>query len=427
MKRSIVWFRTNLRIDDNRPLLEAISQSDEVIPVFVLDETMFLTTNYESKKMGTFRLKFLIECLDELNHALTERGSQLLVLRGNSTEEILKLVKKYRIQSVYAEFPVAYEERKQQEELEKELWKEKSLLKTFLTNYLLDEKELPFPASKVPDVFSNFRKKVEKECLINSYDLAPAKISSPKFLPDYKLPELEELNRLEISSQTAFPFKGGLVSGKKRLTNYLYETKLIEHYKKTRNELIGSDYSTKLSPYLSFGCLSPREIYQEVKAYEASICKNESTYWVIFELWWREYFYWVMRKYDSKLFRINGIKEKSPVDRIVNIPLLNRWKQGKTGNDFIDANMNELNATGFMSNRGRQNVASYLVNDLQIDWRYGAAYFEEMLIDYDVCSNWGNWAYIAGVGNDPRGHRFFNVAKQAETYDNEYTYRKLWL
>ena len=107
--------------------------------------------------------------------------------------------------------------------------------------------------------------------------------------------------------------------------------------------------------------------------------------------------------------------------------LLNKWVDGKTDNDFINANMIELKMTGFMSNRGRQNIASYLCNDLKLDWRYGAAYFEQQLIDYDVCRNWGNWAYLAGVGNDPRGNRYFNIEKQANDYDLKKEYRNLWL
>ncbi len=102
------------------------------------------------------------------------------------------------------------------------------------------------------------------------------------------------------------------------------------------------------------------------------------------------------------------------------------WKEGKTGDSFVDANMRELAATGWMSNRGRQNVASYLIHDMQVDWLLGAAYFESQLIDYDPCSNYGNWAYIAGVGNDPRPVRKFNTAKQAQDYDPQRTYRKLW-
>ena len=134
-----------------------------------------------------------------------------------------------------------------------------------------------------------------------------------------------------------------------------------------------------------------------------------------------------MKKYGNKLFRLSGLKGKItlPVMRDENV--LQSWINGETGNDFIDANMLELRNTGFMSNRGRQNVASYFCHDLKQDWRIGAAYFEHQLIDYDVSSNWGNWAYIAGVGNDPRPNRYFNIDKQANDYDADKSYRKLWI
>ena len=425
MKRALVWFKTNLRVEDNRPLIEAIAHNDEVIPVYIFDPMIFEQTNYQTKKMGLFRLKFLMECLEDLNQALTEKGTHLVIIQGEPKTEISKLVQKYKAQEVYAEFPIAYEEQKLQEQVEKELWKEDAILKTYLTNYLLDEKDLPFPVSKLPDVFTDFRKKVERECAVHEPIKCPNKINSP-LLHAFEIPHFEELTGLRVDERTAFPFKGGLFSAKERLNYYLYESNQIEHYKKTRNGMLGADYSTKFSAWLAFGCLSPKEIYAAVSVYEQTVHKNDSTYWVIFELWWREYFYWVMRKYGTKLFQLNGIKNQSPIQRRLDLEKLNLWKTGQTGNAFIDANMKELNTTGFMSNRGRQNVASYLVNDLQIDWRYGAAYFEEQLIDYDVCSNWGNWAYISGVGNDPRGHRVFNVLKQADDYDKNGEFRNCW-
>ena len=134
-----------------------------------------------------------------------------------------------------------------------------------------------------------------------------------------------------------------------------------------------------------------------------------------------------MRKYGEKFFFSNGIKAQSPLVRKIQMEQINIWKNGQTGNEFVDANMRELMCTGFMSNRGRQNVASYFCNDMQLDWRFGAAYFEEQLLDYDVCSNWCNWAYIAGVGNDPKGHRTFNLEKQAKEYDKFNNYRTLWI
>ena len=135
----------------------------------------------------------------------------------------------------------------------------------------------------------------------------------------------------------------------------------------------------------------------------------------------------MMKKHNQEFFLQFGIKgENSHLHHHQSVAF-EKWKNGETGNRFIDANMLELKLTGFMSNRGRQNVASYLHHDLQSDWRYGAAYFEEQLIDYNVCSNWGNWAYLAGVGNDPRGNRKFDTEKQAKEYDGNEVYRNYWL
>jgi deoxyribodipyrimidine photo-lyase len=135
----------------------------------------------------------------------------------------------------------------------------------------------------------------------------------------------------------------------------------------------------------------------------------------------------MMKKHKHSFFMQQGIKAAGKTIIEHNPILFNNWINGKTGNDFIDANMLELKLTGFMSNRGRQNVASYLCHQLKLDWRWGAAYFEQQLIDYDVCSNWGNWAYLAGVGNDPRGSRVFNTEKQADEYDKNKLYRAMWL
>jgi deoxyribodipyrimidine photo-lyase len=211
------------------------------------------------------------------------------------------------------------------------------------------------------------------------------------------------------------------------LNYYFKETKLISKYKETRNELIGTDYSSKFSPWLANGCLSPREIYYDLKKYEEKFGANESTYWLIFELLWRDYFRFMMKKHRHQFFLQTGIKPTDSPTNQNNQELLNQWINGNTGVDFIDANMIELKLTGFMSNRGRQNVASYFCNELNMDWRLGASYFEEQLIDYDVCSNWGNWAYLAGVGNDPRTHRYFNIEKQAKEYDKNSIFRDLWL
>jgi deoxyribodipyrimidine photo-lyase len=163
-----------------------------------------------------------------------------------------------------------------------------------------------------------------------------------------------------------------------------------------------------------------------VKRYEVERIANDSTYWLIFELLWRDYFRFVFKKYGNRFFREEGLAERKP-DTRWNEKLFWNWVNGQTGNAFVDANMRELRLTGFMSNRGRQNVASFLVKDLKLDWVAGAAWFEHALIDYDVHSNWGNWAYVAGVGNDPRENRYFNTQKQAAMYDPDGSYTNHWL
>ena len=428
MKRAIVWFKTDLRLNDNETLVQAINYSDEVIPVYCLDEAHFKTSELGFNKTGNFRTQFLLESLIDLDKNLRAIGSGLILIKGKPEIEIIKLAQKYQVQKVFAKKEVAFEELKTQDSVEKELVKINCLLETYSTSTLYHPQDLPFTINDIPDIFTNFRKRIEKECSIRAVFEQPKIINSPSIEP-LRLPDLEALGltNLEQDSRAAIHFKGGETVGLKRLHFYLFESKAIASYKQTRNGLIGENYSSKFSAWLSLGCLSARAIYHEIKKYEAQYTANESSYWLVFELIWRDYFRYIMKKYKHHLFLPNGIKKSGIQTHKHNPALFEKWVNGQTGNDFIDANMLELKLSGFMSNRGRQNVASYLCHDLKLDWRYGAAYFEQQLIDYDVCSNWGNWAYVAGVGNDPRENRVFNIEKQANDYDNNKTYRNLWL
>jgi deoxyribodipyrimidine photo-lyase len=287
--------------------------------------------------------------------------------------------------------------------------------------------DLPFGIKDIPDVFTVFRKRVEKETLVRGAFHAPNMINSP-VIPELELPELADLGLEEVEkdSRAVLDFQGGETEAKSRLKHYFFETRSLSIYKETRNGLLGADYSSKFSPWLAHGCISPRWIYHQIQAYEHLHGANESTYWLVFELLWRDYFRFMMKKYGSHLFFQNGFNGLKAVGSDKDEEPLQKWISGETGDNFVDANMKELKSTGFMSNRGRQNVASYLIDHLKLDWRLGAAYFEEQLIDYDVSSNWGNWAYLAGVGNDPRGKRVFDTQKQAKAYDTHGEYRKLW-
>jgi deoxyribodipyrimidine photo-lyase len=428
MKNAIVWFKTDLRLHDNETLVKAIAQNDQIIPVYCFDDSHFEQTTYGFKKTGNYRAQFLLEAVADLENNLRALGSGLIVLKGKPEVEIPKIVKEYKAHKVFAKREVAYEEKQTDTLVQTELFKVKCEYETFSTSTLYHAQDLPFSIKDIPDVFSNFRKKVEKDAAIRTVFEKPKSISSPE-LSAAQLPTLEELGLSfsEIDKRAAISFLGGESAALKRMNHYFTETKAVSQYKETRNGLIGADYSSKFSPWLALGCLSPREIYFELKKYETQFGANDSTYWLVIELLWRDYFRFMMKKYSNKFFQQSGIQDKGISINKHNIQQLQSWIDGTTGVDFVDANMLELQLTGFMSNRGRQNVASYLCNDLKLDWRYGAAYFEQQLIDYDVCSNWGNWAYLAGVGNDPRGNRYFNIDKQAQDYDKDKSYRKLWL
>jgi deoxyribodipyrimidine photo-lyase len=428
IKNALVWFKTDLRIEDNETLLKAIAQSDKIIPVYCFDESHFETTPYGFKKTGAFRAQFLLESLEDLDAKLRTLGSGLRIVMGKPEVEIPKLVQEYKVQKVFAKREVAFEEIQTEKRVRTELFKLRCELETFSTSTLYHAEDLPFSIKDIPDVFTNFRKKTEKDSEIRNPFDAPTKINSPEILP-LELPTLDALGltKTTIDSRAVLQFKGGESEALQRLNHYFFETQCLSTYKETRNGMVGADYSSKFSPWLALGCISPRFIYAEIKKYEKQFGANDSTYWLVFELLWRDFFRFMFKKYQTKFFLYTGIKTEKVNSKSLNEKLLSQWKNGTTPSDFINANMLELQQTGFMSNRGRQNVASYFCNELNMDWRFGAAYFEEQLIDYDVCSNWGNWAYLAGVGNDPRGHRYFNIEKQAADYDKKKSFRKLWL
>ncbi len=429
MEKIIVWFRNDLRLHDNEALFKALQKSSQLIPLYCFDPRQFEMTELGFPKTGSFRAKFLIESVADLKHNLQKIGSNLLIRIGKPEEIIPEIQKLVGAKAVYASKEVTSEEINVENKLEEQLFKVGCKLNLYWQSTLYHLDDLPFPIKMLPDIYTDFRKEVERGVKVRKQFPAPERMSFPKL--DIELgeePTLGELGLEEImqDERSVLIFKGGETEGKKRLKHYFWEKDLLRLYKETRNGLIGADYSSKFSAWLALGCLSPRYIYDEVKRYEQERVKNDSTYWLIFELIWRDYFRFVAKKYGNRLFQYGGIRNQNIAlknDR----RLFEQWKEGKTGLAFIDANMKELKNTGFMSNRGRQNVASYLVKDLKVNWQWGASWFESQLIDYDVCSNWGNWNYVAGIGNDPRENRYFNISSQAQKYDPKGEYVKLWL
>ena len=208
----------------------------------------------------------------------------------------------------------------------------------------------------------------------------------------------------------------------KELDYYFYQTNLAKKYFEIRNGVMGRDYSTKISKYLSLGRLNVRFLFNYIKDYEEKMGANKSTYWLVFELLWREFFYWSYQEHQKKFFSLNGLSDDLDFS-----DFNEKEDYGFLFKDdpFMLACYGELRESGFISNRFRQVFASSFIHYYQRDWREGAFLFEQLLVDYDVFSNWGNWQYLAGVGHDPRS-RVFNVLKQIKNYDQDYSYIKLW-
>jgi deoxyribodipyrimidine photo-lyase len=431
-KRAIVWFRQDLRLHDNEALIEALKRADEIVPVYVFDERVFngKTQWFGFPKTGRFRAKFIIEAVEDLRKSIRTRGTELIVRVGKPEEEIAKIVDEVKASWVFCNRERTSEEVFVQDELERKLWAQGQEVVYTRGKMLYHTQDLPFPVNFTPDTFTQFRKEVEKIVKIRYPLAAPSalkSISTP--IQAGEMPNLSNFGHsdFELDARTAFPFKGGETEGLRRLRHYLWDSDRIKVYKETRNELIGVDYSSKFSPYLAQGCLSPKQIYDEIRKYESERGSNESTYWLFFELLWRDFFRLMGKKYDTRIFMKAGPKGKADERWKNDKRVFALWAEGKTGVPFIDANMREIAATGFMSNRGRQNVASFLVKDLMVNWQMGAEYFESILLDYDPCSNWGNWNYVAGVGADPRENRYFNILRQAKLYDVKGEYVKIWL
>ena len=423
----MVWFTTDLRLSDNALLHEAVKKYEAIIPVYCLDKELLQQEQWGFKRMGARRLKFLLESLNNLQQALASYGCHLQVVLGKPEEVIPPLAFELGVTEVYAKKEVGSFELSSQLQVANGL-NARSIEWTVLsTSTLYHPDDLPFSVRDIPEVFTDFRKRAERDGCIREELPIPATITTPLLQPT-EIPTLKSLGyqEPEVDSRAVIRFEGGEQAALKRARHYILDSGCLSSYKETRNGLLGADFSSKLSPWLAWGCISPRTVYRMIKEYETKHEANDSTYWLVFELIWRDYFRFAMKKHKHKFFLKGGIQGKY-IKTEHNQDALNRWINGETGVEFVDANMNELRLTGFMSNRGRQNVASYLINDLKLDWRWGAAYFEEQLIDYDVASNWGNWAYLAGVGNDPRGNRYFDIAKQARQYDGAGQYRSTWL
>lgn len=431
-RRAIVWFRQDLRVHDNEALTEALSHAHEIIPVFVFDERVFRgkTRWFGFPKTGKYRAKFIIESVHDLRRSLRELGSELIVRVGKPEEILFDLAHKAKSSWIFCNRERTQEEVFVQDTLEKKLWSIGQEMRYSRGKMLYYTSDLPFPITHTPDAFTQFRKEVERYVPVRKPLPVPGSFNRLTVAIDAgDIPELEDFGHRDFTAdpRTAFPFQGGEAEALRRLQYYLWETALVKDFKDTRKGLLGPDYSTKFSAWLAQGCLSPKKVYWELKKFEEAHGGNDSTYWVFYELLWRDFFRFMAKKHEASVFFKGGIEDDADPHWTNDRELFRRWAEGGTGVPFVVANMREINQTGYMSNRGRRAVAGFLVNDLQVNWQMGAEYFESLLIDYDVASNWGNWQQVAGVGPDSKSGRGANIRSQAMRYDPDGAFVKQWI
>lgn len=387
MSNILIIVKYTLR-DEYNELFEGIKQDDDVTLVYVID---FKYLNSISNK----RKEFILQALKNFKQDLFSKGIHLNVvesIHGGNFDEI-RVEKQYESDEI--DFNETFSNRVE-----------------INTQTIIDELD-----SKINlDQYTKFRKDVES---LDVYDVKLIEREIPKFnsikIESVNL-ECEDIKlRYTPSREIAL----------KHLNEYIWEKELIKTYKETRNQMLGEDFSTKFSPYLSLGILSVKEIISQINLYEFERVKNDSTYWVKFELLWREYCKWVSLKYKNKVFLKTGIAERN-IYQSYNEDFYNKFVNSKTGYELVDAGVNELVSTGYISNRVRQNLASFFVKNLHLPWVLGAKFFEYHLLDYNAASNYLNWQYIAGCGSDSREFRYFNIDKQTKTYDKDKIYIKAY-
>lgn len=416
MKKRIglIWFGADCRIEDNNLLLRAAREVEELVCVYL----PYHRLSGNDPEMGFSRsehnLRFENQSSADLAQSLSQLGQVLF--QPSDLSNLLQIIHQVEVTDLYRAFhPGDYEK----EALQQILKVSDVELHSAYSLSLFHEGQLPFGKDKLPNTFTQFRKHVESLAVVRPL---PRPESLPKPV-ELDTPRVSVLS--EVTASLFDSFIGGEKEANCHLNRY-FDSDLPRSYKLVRNNLDGWDNSTKMSPWLSQGNLSPRQIWHEIGHHEAHHGANESTYWIKFELLWREFFHWYAHWHGRKLFKSSGLKETTRKwghdER-----RFHDWCEGNTGYDIVDACMKQLNHTGYMSNRGRQLVASCLVHELDLDWRLGALYFEYSLIDFDLGSNWGNWQYIAGVGADAKPVRRFDLDKQTQLYDPDRRFIDFWI
>lgn len=399
--KTIFWHRRDLRIHDNAGLYKALKNSREVQSIFIFDSQIlqFLPRNDQ-------RLLFIHQEIEKLKKSYQSVGSDLKVYFGNPTEVIPKIIEEFHADAVYTNRdyePYAMERDKRLYEI-----LDKANVKFIGTkdHVIFEKAEITKDDGKPYTIFTPFSKKWKAK--LNEFYLLP--------YPTEKY--LKNLSQHAVSSQLISMKEMGFDADQLvEFPSKEWKKELIEKYHQNR-DFPSLNATSKLSLHLRFGTLSIRELATEAKALNETFLN---------ELIWRDFYqmiiYWFPHSAKNSF--------KTQYDRIVwecNEAHFKAWCEGKTGYPIVDAGMRELNATGFMHNRVRMIVASFLTKHLLLDWRWGEGYFAQKLLDFELASNSGGWQWAAGCGCDAAPYfRVFNPTTQQEKFDKQFEYVKKWV
>lgn len=399
-KLSVFWFRRDLRLTDNVGLAKALEADTPVLPIFIFDKNIL--DDVEDKKDA--RVSFIHEELEKINKQLAEKGSALLSFYTEPKQAFEQLVNQYDVQSVYTNRDYEPYARKRDQEI-------RDWLKSKGVNFLKYKDQVIFEKSEIVKndgtpylVYTPYSKKWLSKLSTSSFQCAPD--------------ALELDNWVSLENQPIIDLeKMGFAKSAIKIPSPELREETLEVYEQER-DFPPKDSTSRLGVHLRFGTVSVREIARKASGKSEVFLK---------ELIWREFFMMILFHYP-KVINQNFNSKYDAVQWRNNEAEFERWKKGETGFPLVDAGMRELNTTGFMHNRVRMLVASFLCKHLLIDWRWGEAYFAKKLLDYDLSANNGNWQWAAGTGVDAAPYfRVFNPITQIDKFDKQNIYIKRWV
>ncbi|WP_010229384.1 cryptochrome/photolyase family protein [Gillisia marina] len=399
-KVSIFWFRRDLRLDDNVGLLEALKGDFPVLPIFIFDSEIL-----DDLPKNDARLSFIFDTLQNIRKELQSSGSSLAMFFGKPAAIFKDLFDQYDVQKIFTNRDYEPYAKQRDEKIEKLASDNNSEFLTFKDQVIFEKDEVVKSDGDPYVVYTPYMKLWKEE--FKKIDLKVQYTSQylDKFLQNSRLPNLS-LSDI------------GFESSSQKVPDYDVTPSLIQDYEAKRN-YPAKDATSHIGPHLRFGTVGIRKIMKK------AIAEKNEVFWQ--ELIWREFFMQILYHFPNTA--TDAFKKK--YDRISwrnNKEEFEKWKSGTTGYPMVDAGMRQLNESGFMHNRVRMLVGSFLCKHLLIDWRWGEAYFAEKLLDYEMASNVGNWQWVAGSGVDAAPYfRIFNPTTQAKDYDKDLEYIKKWI